>query len=62
MDAIIHDWKFYFPVEEKTGILLNEKSIRTVEKRTERWQMFKILPYNTNYKINIRKIQRRNYD
>ena len=32
MDAIIHDWKFYFPIGEKIGILLNEENVLYIEK------------------------------
>lgn len=33
MDAIIHDWKFYFPIGEKIGILLNEE-----KNQLEQWK------------------------
>jgi len=66
MDVIIHDWKSYFSVEEKIGILLNEEKDQLEQKR--KWKKTekkmkddkysKIFPYNIIYKINIRKIKK----
>lgn len=59
MDAIIHDWKFYFPVEEKTGILLNEEKNQLEQWKRER-KMTNVPKYfHIIYKINIRKIKKK---
>ena len=43
MDVIIHDWKSYFSVEEKIGILLNEKNQLKQWKR--KWKMTHVPKY-----------------